>query len=272
MLMGVYNCEEYVGDAIESIRNQSYKNWELIICDDSSTDQTCQIVETYAKMDKRIRLIKNKKNCGLGYSLNRCLKLADGEYVARQDGDDVSLPNRFEVEIACLASDPEYRIVSSSMVFFDEHGDWGQNTVKEYPLTEDVVSGSPICHAPVMMDKECMERVGGYTVSALTLRVEDVDLWIKLYAAGYKCHNLRDPLYKMRNDKKAFNRRKYKYRINSTRVRLRGCRMLKLPLSCYIKSFRPVIYGLVPSRVRSFLRASQSIPAPYEPQFHHNPD
>lgn len=256
VLMGVYNCEEYVKDAVRSIQNQTYTNWELIVCDDGSTDRTYQIVETFAKSDARIRLIKNEKNSGLAYSLNHCLRFAEGEFIARQDGDDISLPNRFEEEISCLMKDRTYQIVSSSMIFFDEQGDWGKNSVKEYPEAEDVVCGSPICHAPVMMYKSCMNKVCGYTVSPKTLRVEDVDLWIKLYAAGYRCHNLRDPLYKMRNDKNAFNRRKYKYRVNSTRVRLRGCRKFKLPLVCYFKSIRPMIYGLVPSRVRAMIRHS----------------
>lgn len=254
VLMGVYNCEEYVGEAIESIQNQTYSNWELIICDDGSQDHTIGVVRKYSAKDKRIRLLKNKKNLGLNYSLNKCLKYATGKYIARQDGDDFSLPKRFERQIRALEENPEYEIVSSPMIFFDNNGDWGRNYVKEYPDVKDIVCGSPICHAPVMMFKECMDKVGGYTVDPRVLRVEDVNLWIKLYDAGYKCHNLADPLYKMRNDKNAFVRRKYRYRINSTYVRLKGCRIFHLSPTCYLKAFCPMIYGLAPAWLRVVLR------------------
>ena len=78
-----------------------------------------------------------------------------------------------------------------------------------------------------------MEEVGGYTEHRRMLRVEDVNLWIKLYAAGYRCRNLPEPLYRMRNDQNALNRRKYRYRVNSVYVRLQGCRMLKLGIKSY---------------------------------------
>ena len=107
------------------------------------------------------------------------------------------------------------------------------------------------------MRRECLEKVGGYTVSERTLRVEDVDLWIRLYAAGYRAYNLEEPLYRMRNDRKALNRRKYIYRINSVNVRLKGCRMLHLGPSSYINAVRPMIYGLVPSYLRQALRHKQ---------------
>ena len=141
------------------------------------------------------------------------------------------------------------------MLFFDENGEWGRNYVPLTPTAEDVVTKSPICHAPVMMRRECMEAVGGYTVDRRMLRVEDVNLWIKLYAKGYRCYNIQEPLYKMRNDKNAFSRRKYKYRINSVYVRLRGCRELKLGIWNYVKAVKPMIIGLIPTSVRRFIKS-----------------
>ena len=143
------------------------------------------------------------------------------------------------------------------MKLFDENGEWGQTTVPEYPTLEDVVSGTPISHAAVMLRKECIDAVGGYTVDKRMLRVEDVNLWIKLYAAGYRCHNIQEPLYRMRNDQNALNRRKYIYRVNSVYVRLRGCRMLHLGLKSYVKACVPMINGLVPARLRHFIRKIQ---------------
>lgn len=258
VLMGVYNCSSTLEQAINSIQNQTYKNWELIICDDGSDDGTFDIAKRLADEDKRIILIKNEKNFGLNRTLNNCLKLATGKFIARMDGDDESLPERFQKQIDFFNQHPEFEIVSSTMVLFDEDGEWAYVNKKEYPQSEDVVIGSPICHAPVMMRKECIDEVQGYTEDKRMIRVEDVNLWIKLYAKGYRCYNIQEHLYRMRNDKNAFNRRKYRYRINSTYVRLQGCRLLKLKKRYYLLSFKPMIIGLVPAKIRRVIRKKQN--------------
>jgi glycosyltransferase EpsE len=254
VLMGIYNCAETLEQAVESIQNQTYENWELILCDDGSTDSTYDVARKLADSDERIVLRKNDNNYGLNKTLNRCLAYATGEYIARMDGDDISLPTRFQKEIFFLEGQDVYDIVSTPMIFFDESGEWGRNYKKEFPQPEDLIAGSPICHAPVMMRKFCLDKVGGYTEDKHMLRVEDVNLWIKLYSEGYRCCNLQEPLYKMRNDKNALNRRKYKYRINSTYVRLQGCRLLGLAPIDYVKSLKPMVHGLVPANVRYLIK------------------
>lgn len=251
VIMGIYNCADTLEEAVGCIINQTYENWELIMCDDGSTDDTYIVAQRLAEKNPKIIVIKNEKNFGLNVTLNNCLKVAKGEYIARMDGDDLCDPRRFEHQVAFLQSQTEYSIVSSKMYFFDEDGRWGENNPPEYPSAEQVVCGSPICHAPVMMKKKCMDAVNGYTEDVKMLRVEDVNLWIKLYYAGFKCYNIQIPLYGMRNDKNAVNRRKYKYRINSAYVRLKGCRMLHLPAKCYIKACTPLAIGLVPGVIRA---------------------
>lgn len=258
VLMGVYNCQATLRQAVDSIQKQTYTNWELILCDDGSQDDTYLLAQKLAEEDSRITVIKNDGNKGLNITLNHCLQYATGDYIARMDGDDVSLPERFEKELDFLQNHPDYQIVSTPMILFDENGDWGSTTAPEYPTVRQVVCGSPICHAPVMMKRECMVAVGGYTVDNRMLRVEDVNLWIKLYARGYCCCNLQEPLYKMRNDKNAYARRKYKYRINSTYVRLKGCRELHLEFSCYLRAFMPMIIGLVPSALLKVIRRKKA--------------
>lgn len=258
ILMGVYNCASTLGEAVRSIQAQTYSNWELIMCDDGSTDDTYKEAEKFATTDPHIVLLKNSENQGLNYTLNNCLAHASGDYIARMDGDDTCLPERFEKQITFLETHPEFDIVSTPMILFDENGEWGRTKAIEYPTPEDVVCGSPICHAPVMIRKACMDAVGGYTVDKRMLRVEDVNLWIKLYAAGYRCYNIQEPLYRMRNDQNALNRRKYRYRINSAYVRLQGCKILGLGSKCYVKSFRPMLNGLVPAKLRHAIRRKQN--------------
>lgn len=258
VLMGIYNCSSTLEQAVQAIKSQTYTNWELILCDDGSSDDTYSLAKRLAADDKRIIVLKNKKNLGLNATLNKCLTKASGEYIARMDGDDDCAPERFEKQVAYLEKNPGYDIVSSGMKLFDEKGEWGQVLNKKYPTAKDIIKGSPICHAPVLMRKVCMDVVGGYTVDKRMLRVEDVNLWIKLYTAGFKCINILEPLYYMRNDKNALNRRKYKYRINSTYVRLLGCRMLHMGPKSYLDAFRPMIAGLVPARLRHFIRRRQN--------------
>lgn len=257
VLMGIYNCSSTLREAVKSIEQQTYQNWELIMCDDGSSDDTFKVASEIAKSDEHIILLKNETNMGLNKTLNKCFKASNGEFIARMDGDDICVPERFEKQLSVLKNKNNISIVSSRMFLFDEGGTWGKTPQREYPTIRDVVTSSPICHAPVMMYRKCLEKVGGYTEDSKVLRVEDVDLWIKLYAAGFRCYNIPETLYGMRNDKNAFNRRKYRYRINETRVRLKGCRYFKLKFTDYLKTFKPMISGLIPSGLRQKIRKSQ---------------
>lgn len=255
VIMGIYNCEDVLEDAIRSIQRQAYTNWELIMCDDGSTDCTYSVAEKFHKMDPdKYILIRNKRNVGLNHTLNRCLKLAKGKYIARMDGDDISLPTRLEKEVEYLEEHSECAIVGCPMILFDERGDYDVNKVLIDPDEKNIVCGNPISHATVLMRRDAVMSIGGYSEDKRTIRVEDVDLWIRLYAKGYSAHNLSEPLYKMRNDRNAYARRKYKYRINSVRVRYRGCKMFHLPLKYYLMSTRPMLIGLVPGSIRRIIK------------------
>ena len=254
VIMGVYNCADTVIEAIQAIEKQTYKNWEFIICDDGSKDCTYETVMDYIKDDQRFILIRNEINCGLNRTLNNCLARAGGEFIARMDGDDLCDPKRFEKQVQALCDNPQYAVCGTPMRLFDQSGFWGTKTVPEKPSAEQVVSGNPICHATTLIRHAALKDVGGYTEDERMLRVEDVNLWIKLYEKGYCAINLTEPLYFMRNDQNALNRRKYRYRINSTYVRLQGCRKLHLGFRSYVQAFRPMVYGLVPGQLRHLIR------------------
>lgn len=255
ILMGIYNCAETLSESIDSILNQTYTDWELILCDDGSSDQTCKIAEDYQrKYPKQIILLKNEKNMGLNHSLNRCLAYAQGEYIARMDGDDISLPERFEKEITFLENNPQYAIVSTPMIYFDETGTWGEGSVSaEEPQPEMLVHGTIHCHAPCMVRLPAMQKVNGYDESPKLLRVEDWHLWLKLYAAGYRGRNLAEPLYMMRDDRHAMNRRKFRFRFHEAYVSMLAVKTLKLPKWKYIFALRPILVGLLPAPVYRYL-------------------
>lgn len=253
VIMGIYNCADTLEEAVDSIQKQTYDNWELILCDDGSTDSTYAVAQKLAEQDPRIILLKNECNLGLNKTLNACLAKATGDYIARMDGDDLSVPERFERLAAFLDAHPEYGFVSSWMTLFDEQGDFGTIRTKETIDKFDLARGSVFCHAPVMIRQEAYRAVNGYSEEKYTMRVEDVDLWFRLYAAGYKGYNMQEPLYKMRDGRDAIRRRKFVYRVNSTRTRLAGYRRLHIPLRYYPKAFRPVLIGLLPTPIYKVL-------------------
>lgn len=247
VLMGIYNCAATLPEAIDCILAQTESSWELILCDDGSADDTYAVAQSYAeKYADQIILLKNDKNMGLNFTLNRCLAAAKGEFVARMDGDDLCSPDRFQKELAALAEYPDVALVSTAMTYFDETGTWGQSHPKPFPQKADFLCGTPFCHAPCMARREAFQAVGGYTDDPKFLRVEDFDLWIKLYAAGYKGMNLDEPLYQMRDDRDAFSRRKFRFRLNEARVIGKAIRLLKLPKWQYYRTMRPILVGLMP--------------------------
>ena len=255
ILMGIYNCAATLTEAIDSIISQTYTNWQFIICDDGSKDNSYDIAKKYEKMDPdRFVVIKNESNIGLNSTLNRCLKIADGDYIARMDGDDVCAPTRFQKEVEFLNSHPDYAIVSTYMTTFDENGEWGCIKTLEYPQVKDFPTHVPMfCHAPCMIRKEAFMDVGGYTEDKRLLRVEDYHLWYKFYAKGYKGYNIPEALYKMRDDRNALHRRTVKARFNGIYATFVGFKMVHLPKWMYIyaikNAFVEIIKIIIPDKL-----------------------
>lgn len=250
IISGIYNCVDTLSEAIESILSQTVTDWEWILCDDASTDGTADVVRGYQeKYPQRFVLLQNGTNRGLNYTLNRCLKEAKGEYIARMDGDDLCAPERFEKELAVLEAEPEIDIVSTSMTFFDETGTWGRIDHPIYPQKKDFAKESPFCHAPCMVRRRAYEAVNGYSEGKRLLRVEDYHLWYKMYLAGYRGKNIQEPLYRMRDDRNAYRRRRFGYRLNEAYVKLLIVKGFHLPVSCLVYTARPVLVGLLPSGI-----------------------
>lgn len=247
VIMGIYNCSDTLSQSIESIINQTFTDWELIICDDGSTDNSFEIAKHYSEnYPIKIKLLKNEVNMKLAATLNKCLAVASGEYIARQDGDDTSLIDRLEKQVAFLDSNNEYMLVGTGMIPFDENGDIGIRLGKEEPKKEDVPMHRTFMHATIMMRKEGYDALNGYRIAKQTRRAEDYDLWIRFFSAGFKGYNLQEALYKVREDHSAFKRRKFKYYFDKAILILLGCYSLKLPLKYYFYFFKPIIVGITP--------------------------
>jgi len=247
VLMGVYNCASTLREALDSLYAQTYKDFNIILCNDGSVDETFKIAEEYARRYSNIMLISNEENKGLNYTLNRCLEYADTEFCARMDGDDISLPTRFEKEIKFLDEHQEYAIVSCPMMYFDDAGVFLTGKENGEPEINSYVKGTFFCHAPCMVRTEAYKKVGGYSVSPRLIRVEDYHLWAKMYAAGYRGYNLPECLYKMRDDRNAKRRRTWQARKNEMYVKYVGAKMLNIPWYYMIYILKPLLAYLAPN-------------------------
>ena len=252
VLMGVFNCASTLPEAIGSILAQSYSDWQLIICDDGSSDNTYNVALSFAEKDERILLLRNEKNLGLNKTLNKCLSFADGEYIARMDGDDVCSPDRFEKEIFFLNCHPDYALVSCKMTMFDEQGEFRTINYCSEPTKKQLVSASQFCHAGCMIRTVVMKELNGYSESKICERVEDYDLWVRLYAAGYRGFNIQKPLYAMRDDRNAKNRRTLCARLNESAVSIRAGKAFGYPVYGLLRSAVSVIKWFVPDFDYSF--------------------
>lgn len=263
IIMGIYNCASTLEEALDSILVQAYQDWELIMCDDGSTDDTYSIAHNYylAHPDKII-LLRNDANKGLNYTLNKCLLHAKGEYIARMDGDDRSLPERFQKEVGFLDTHPEFAIVATPMFFFDENGIWGQGTAIKQPTIRDFVFHAPFhCHGTCMIRRDAFLSVGGYTEDKKFLRYEDCNLWYRLYSAGFRGYNLQEPLYMMRDDQNAFKRRTFSSRLRAVYVQYAGFKMVHMPLKYYpclvVELFKGIILSIIPKYLYDMLHRSR---------------
>ncbi len=236
VIMGLYNCAGTLPQAIESILNQTYDNWELIMCDDGSSDNTYAVaLEFRDKYPEKIILIRNERNSYLAATLNHCLRYATGTYVARMDADDISLPERFERQVDFLRKNSEYQLVGTAMQLFDDSGDLSVLSRPEQPDKYSLRNGTVFSHPTIMTYKYVYDELGGYTVSRRTIRGQDYDLWFRFYARGFKGYNLSDVLYRFKEDLGAVRRRTIKTRIDNYKTILIGFKLLNYPLCWYIK-------------------------------------
>lgn len=249
IIMGVYNGAARFEKPIESIINQTNSNWELIICDDGSSDGSYEKLLTYQEKEPRIVVIKNEQNSGLAASLNHCLQYAKGDYVARMDDDDISHPNRLEEEVKFLSEHPEYAIVSSGYRLMDEDGFWGKNDSYGERTALDIFRGRYFAHPTVMIRKDAYTDVGGYSTDPKIGRMEDVDLWCKMYIKGFKGYVMNAILLDYYESRDSMQRRKYKHRVTEFKLKMKYRKEMGIPFVYSFLAAKTLLVGLFPPSI-----------------------
>jgi len=196
VLMPVYNGENYLREAIDSVLQQSFKDFELLIVNDGSTDKTEEILRSYT--DARLRYI-NQANAGVSAALNTGLKEAKGKYIARFDADDICYPQRLELQYRFMETHPDYILIGSDADYMSEEGEFlftYKNTgYSNEEINERLKVYCPFVHSTVFYLKQVVLDCGSYNVNAHSF--EDYFLWIHLIKLGKVC-NFKEPLIKVR--------------------------------------------------------------------------
>lgn len=214
VVMSVYNGKEYLELAIKSILAQSFKDFEFIIINDGSTDDTGIILNHFSKRDERIRVI-SRENKGLVYSLNEGVNYATSPLIARMDADDICFPDRLEKQVKFMKENPEVVCAGSYYEVIDEDGD--ALTMLNAPISNEkiqeyLIKGhTVICHPTAMYRKETFLKVGGYDSNYFL--VEDLDLWLKMGEVGLLA-NLPVPLVQYRTNNKSVSTQSGQEQLN----------------------------------------------------------
>lgn len=245
IIMGVHNGSDRFIEALKSIEDQTYENWEFIICDDGSTDDTYEKLIEYTKSNKKYKIIRNESNKGLAATLNHCIEYCDGEYIARMDDDDISYPDRFESQINYLKTNKDLSFVSSSVDIYDGKQVVTMRKLKPYPTKYNLIYGSQFVHPATLFKADVLKEIGGYRVSWETTRGQDYDLFMRLYGAGYKGGNLQNPVFRYTESSSSFKKRTFKARVGEFKIRVFGYKAMNVLFWAFPFTLKPFVAWFV---------------------------
>jgi glycosyltransferase involved in cell wall biosynthesis len=205
--------------AFNSLILQSYENWEALVVNDVSTDQTLEFLKSWEKQDSRIKVINSSQNQGICGAVNLAAQHATGELFARMDIDDMSAPNRFEKQVAFFEKNPDVDFVGSGMYVINELSHIVKVLIRpethEQILAFGIGIGCPFVHGSIMMKRSLFEKIGGYPREKEFYYAEDYEMWLRVLKNG-KAHNIQEPLYFYRHHDQGISKLKAKEYAEAT--------------------------------------------------------
>lgn len=250
VIMAEYNTNvDDLKEAIKSILSQTSRDFEFIIVDDGGKNDLKKIVDAFG--DSRIRIVDNRGNKGLVYSLNNAIKNARGEYLVRMDTDDIAHQKRIETLLNFITNNPEYDVVGSRALEFTENITLGIIAKSGEKSKYSIMRGDSLVHPSVIMRKKAVLSVGGYPDYH---RAEDLALWCELLLIGARFYVVNDILLRYRVNKNDYKKRTIKHRGGEIRARLHYYpRMGAGPVE-YIRIIKSVVAGLLPITLIRIIR------------------
>ena len=198
ILIATYNSENFIKETLDSVLNQTYKNLEIVLCDDASSDNTVNILKEYQKKDERVKIIQNNKNLGISLNMNNGSRQCNGKYIAILDGDDWAYPYRIEEQVKLMEENPKVVLCSGYMDICDET--LNVKTTRKYPLEDKnirkaIIRYNPICHPASMWRTSELKKTTLYSDNFTIAR--DYDLLVRISKFG-EYRNIGKPLIKYR--------------------------------------------------------------------------
>ncbi len=250
VILPVYNAEKYVFEAVQSILNQTYKNLELIVIDDCSTDKSFEILKSIK--DPRIKLYQNEKNLKLIQTLNKAIQLSSGAYIARMDADDVSLPDRLKYQVEYLQQNPQVSVLGTQIRFIDENG-----IKKGKPFFcvrgDEAIKwrfhfGNCMNHPTIMFRREVVDRNDFYDSNYP--HAEDYELWLRL-SRKYNFDNLPETLLLYRVHLASVSHRFNEIQVKSSSRALSEHLFHSLGIQHSTKLLEAVLFPRLPAEITS---------------------
>lgn len=260
IIMGVYNIKSFeeVEETAKSIIDQTYTDWEFIICDDGSTNGSFGMLKRLETLDSRIKVIGYEKNRGLSTALNACIDVSTGVYIARQDSEDLSYPERIEKEIEFLDSHPEFDLVGCNAALFDhESGRWGSYLTKEYPVAKDFLWTTQFLHPTVVFRRDSLLKAGKYRVAKETRRCQDYDLFMRMYSMGMRGYNIQDVLFDYYQVDGHQRELTWNRRFEEMILRAKGFKQLGLMPAALPYVIKPILVKMIPQKLYRKLKGAE---------------
>lgn len=264
VLLSVYNPDRNeLIEAVQSVIAQTFSGWEMILYDDGSDENYKAFIYEISLLDERIRYVRSSDHHSLAYGLNQSLKMASGEYAARMDADDISLPERFSRQLTFLESHRQYLWVGSNIALIDSKGEiWGERHYPMIPESRDFLKYSPYAHPSVMFRRKELLRYGGYFKGERACRGEDYELFMRLHGAGERGFNLQEILLQYRETRSSYDRRKLRFQFQEAGIRFEGFRRMGIiSLKSMVYVIKPVIVWMVPKKVKHAIHKRPGINA-----------
>ena len=250
VIMSIYNQRnrKRLEEAVASILGQSFGDFEFIIYDDGSDGELAGELQRFREMDDRVVLISNPVNHGLAYSLNTCIDVARGKYLARMDDDDISAPDRLKVQYEFMESHPGVAYAGCNAKLLDDGGVWGIRRMPEKPDGFSFLKCSPFIHPTVIIRREVFGEGNAYRDAKENWRCEDYELFMRLHKLGYRGENIQEELFYYREDRHSYDKRKFCYRMDEMRLRYRNFKELGIlaPFG-WLYVLRPLAAAAVPA-------------------------
>lgn len=252
VLMSVYNGLPYLNDALDSIINQSFKNFEFLIIDDCSNDGSLEILKEYAAKYSQINLVVNKNRAGLGANLKKGVDMAQGQWIARMDADDIAMADRLSTQLDFAKNNPEIDIIGSYATDINEDGE--ELGLRKMPLNDEQIKKyiwtCPIIHPTAFLRKGALLRAGSYGTEK---RRQDYALWFRCAASGLNFANIPQVLLKYRFADEYFRKNNFSALIDQIKIGWRGCILVKAPIIAYIGVTVPLLKALLPASISRFI-------------------